>query len=294
MQQEAFLGEDILDRPPPEESVPGLLSADRGSTCRAGSIGPVTSWRHRLERPSELPRPPSRRTSRRRPAALHVTASACSSPPGGRAASSTVASVTCRSSSPPAISSSSTRPPLSPRPCPRRAPTAAELELRLSTPAPGRDPGTPLDRGATPRRRSRSAPSTAGERARAPWPARPRGSSPPYAAPRLWLARPRPATGALATYLAEHGHPIRYRHVPQRWPLSAYQTVYAAEPGSAEMPSAGRPFTARADHPARRKWRACRADHAAHRRLLAGAPRASVPRTLPRSAAHGEPGERRA
>jgi S-adenosylmethionine:tRNA ribosyltransferase-isomerase len=46
------------------------------------------------------------------------------------------------------------------------------------------------------------------------------------------------------TYLARHGHPIRYKHVPQPWPLDAYQTVFAAEPGSAEMPSAGRPFTA--------------------------------------------------
>jgi S-adenosylmethionine:tRNA ribosyltransferase-isomerase len=32
--------------------------------------------------------------------------------------------------------------------------------------------------------------------------------------------------------------------VPERWPLDAYQTVFAREPGSAEMPSAGRPFTA--------------------------------------------------
>jgi S-adenosylmethionine:tRNA ribosyltransferase-isomerase len=31
--------------------------------------------------------------------------------------------------------------------------------------------------------------------------------------------------------------------VPQPWPLSSYQTVFSAEPGSAEMPSAGRPFT---------------------------------------------------
>jgi S-adenosylmethionine:tRNA ribosyltransferase-isomerase len=31
--------------------------------------------------------------------------------------------------------------------------------------------------------------------------------------------------------------------VPRPWPLSAYQTVFATEPGSAEMPSAGRPFT---------------------------------------------------
>jgi S-adenosylmethionine:tRNA ribosyltransferase-isomerase len=45
-------------------------------------------------------------------------------------------------------------------------------------------------------------------------------------------------------YLYRHGHPIRYRHVPEPWPLAAYQTVFASEPGSAEMPSAARPFTA--------------------------------------------------
>jgi S-adenosylmethionine:tRNA ribosyltransferase-isomerase len=45
-------------------------------------------------------------------------------------------------------------------------------------------------------------------------------------------------------YLEQHGHPIRYGYVGQPWPLSAYQTVYATVPGSAEMPSAGRPFTA--------------------------------------------------
>ena len=64
----------------------------------------------------------------------------------------------------------------------------------------------------------------------------------PYAAPRLWLAQ-LDLPQALETYLAEHGQPIRYGYVPQRWPLSAYRNVYAAEPGSAEMPSAGRPFT---------------------------------------------------
>jgi len=41
-----------------------------------------------------------------------------------------------------------------------------------------------------------------------------------------------------------HGHPIRYSYVRGDWPLSVYQNVYATEPGSAEMPSAGRPFTA--------------------------------------------------
>ena len=32
--------------------------------------------------------------------------------------------------------------------------------------------------------------------------------------------------------------------MPRPWPLAEYQTVFAREPGSAEMPSAGRPFTA--------------------------------------------------
>jgi S-adenosylmethionine:tRNA ribosyltransferase-isomerase len=45
-------------------------------------------------------------------------------------------------------------------------------------------------------------------------------------------------------YLAQCGEPIRYGYVRQQWPLEAYQNVYATAPGSAEMPSAGRPFTA--------------------------------------------------
>jgi S-adenosylmethionine:tRNA ribosyltransferase-isomerase len=47
-----------------------------------------------------------------------------------------------------------------------------------------------------------------------------------------------------ATFLARHGRPIRYAYVPRQWPLAEYQTVFGREPGSAEMPSAGRPFTA--------------------------------------------------
>ena len=47
----------------------------------------------------------------------------------------------------------------------------------------------------------------------------------------------------LEDYLRLHGRPIRYGYVPEPWPLEAYQTVFAREPGSAEMPSAGRPFT---------------------------------------------------
>jgi len=45
--------------------------------------------------------------------------------------------------------------------------------------------------------------------------------------------------------LHRHGRPIAYAYVEGRWPLATYQTVFARHPGSAEMPSAGRPFTRR-------------------------------------------------
>ena len=45
------------------------------------------------------------------------------------------------------------------------------------------------------------------------------------------------------SWLAVHGRPIRYGYVARPWPIEMYQNVYATEPGSAEMPSAGRPFT---------------------------------------------------
>lgn len=60
---------------------------------------------------------------------------------------------------------------------------------------------------------------------------------------RLWRARPgRP--GTLTGYLATHGHPIGYRYLQAPPALEDLQNVYATEPGSAEMASAGRPFTA--------------------------------------------------
>lgn len=60
---------------------------------------------------------------------------------------------------------------------------------------------------------------------------------------RLWLAEVTLPAPPLP-YLARHGRPIRYRYVPQVWPISAYQTVFAEVPGSSEMPSAARPFSA--------------------------------------------------
>jgi S-adenosylmethionine:tRNA-ribosyltransferase-isomerase (queuine synthetase) len=57
---------------------------------------------------------------------------------------------------------------------------------------------------------------------------------------RLWRAT---LSVAVVPYLLRHGVPIRYSYVPRDWPLTAYQTVFAQDPGSAEMPSASRPFS---------------------------------------------------
>jgi len=119
-------------------------------------------------------------------------------------------------------------------------PDRTALELRLSTPAP-RHPddhwvielrlGDAPFRGALP-----------GDELELPAAGRAEILARYASSDRLWLARlslPTP----LGHYLAEHGHPIRYRYVPLAWPLEAYKTAYALEPGSAEMPSAGRALT---------------------------------------------------
>lgn len=67
-------------------------------------------------------------------------------------------------------------------------------------------------------------------------------SARPGGGTRLWnAALDLPRT--LDEYLDLYGSPIRYGYVPEPWPLKYYQTVYATERGSAEMPSAGRAFT---------------------------------------------------
>lgn len=70
---------------------------------------------------------------------------------------------------------------------------------------------------------------------------------------RLWVATP--SVRDLVRELYRHGRPIRYGYTERDQPLAAYQTVFATAAGStaadgavgagsAEMPSAGRPFTA--------------------------------------------------
>ena len=65
---------------------------------------------------------------------------------------------------------------------------------------------------------------------------------PPEGGTHLWVAS-LDLPGPVDDYLETYGFPIRYRHVRKAWPMEYYQTVYAREVGSAEMPSAGRAFS---------------------------------------------------
>jgi S-adenosylmethionine:tRNA ribosyltransferase-isomerase len=123
-----------------------------------------------------------------------------------------------------------------------------EVAVHLSTPVPR--VGAPLPDGGERRwvlelRRGagRVRDARAGERLELPGGAAAELLA-PYMGSRLWVAAL--ALGEpLLDYLFRHGRPIRYGHLQGDWPLEAHQTVYAKEPGSAEMPSAGRPFTPR-------------------------------------------------
>ncbi len=73
---------------------------------------------------------------------------------------------------------------------------------------------------------------------REPWPGA--ASSPTGTGNRLWRASVR---GDLDRQLDRNGRPIAYGYLDRRYPLTSYQTVFGRHPGSAEMASAGRPFT---------------------------------------------------
>jgi S-adenosylmethionine:tRNA ribosyltransferase-isomerase len=61
--------------------------------------------------------------------------------------------------------------------------------------------------------------------------------------PCLWRLRFTKSGTELVDLIYRLGKPIRYEYVSAPWDLDYYQTVYAKEPGSAEMPSAGRAFS---------------------------------------------------
>jgi S-adenosylmethionine:tRNA ribosyltransferase-isomerase len=126
----------------------------------------------------------------------------------------------------------------------------SDMRVHLSTPLP-EPPGRPwpddgherwvveLRDGTAPYRAGR-----AGERLALPGGGRVELLAPYLGGRRLWAARLR-LPEPLPAYLDHHGEPIRYRHLPAARPLADFQTIFATEPGSAEMPSAGRPFSER-------------------------------------------------
>jgi S-adenosylmethionine:tRNA ribosyltransferase-isomerase len=125
---------------------------------------------------------------------------------------------------------------------PARRADGSALELRFATPAPRMDD----ERWWVVERRSADGASPDGGPPVRESLTLPGGATATIVAPhggtRLWLARIR--TGEpVQEYLWRYGHPIRYGYVPSEWPLETYQTAWALEPGSAEMPSAARPFT---------------------------------------------------
>ncbi|HEX2411024.1 MAG TPA: S-adenosylmethionine:tRNA ribosyltransferase-isomerase [Solirubrobacteraceae bacterium] len=132
---------------------------------------------------------------------------------------------------------------------PAALPLPGGRRLHLSTPLPKWDGPWPADgferwvvelrEGASPYRGGR-----AGERLGLPGGGEGELLAPYLGGRRLWAARLR-LPEPLLDYLAAHGEPIRYRHLPEPRLLADFQTIFAAEPGSAEMPSAGRPFSRR-------------------------------------------------
>ena len=183
---------------------------------------------------------------------------------------------TCPTSCAPATSWSSTPRPRCPPRCPRGAPTAPARAAPLdpAAAAPARTAGSSsCGAGAEPFRGGR-----AGDVLHLPGGGRATLETPYLTGARLWGARlelPEP----LLAYLARHGAPIRYRYVPDAHPLSAYETAYATEPGSAEMPSAGRPVTPAVLTALAAQRRHGGADRPAHRRVLTRARRAPVSRS---------------
>ena len=221
-----------------------------------------------------------------------------------RPRSSTTASAACPPTCARATCSSSTPRRRIPAALPATRADGTAVDLHLSTPVPGAVDGAggstapgygvePALRWVVELRRAgaRFRSAGAGERL-----ALPAGGSAEllasYLSPgRLWIAAldlPAP----LHRYLAEHGRPIAYGHLARPRPLRDLQTVFADEPGSAEMPSAGRPFTQRVLDDLLARGVAGRAARAAHRRRLARARRAPVPRALPRPRHHRDPRQR--
>ena len=288
MQQEAFPGEDISDRPPPEESVPGLLALIEGDLpsgrYRARDLG---RSRDMSEPALRAAAPPggaraaggARARARRRAPARRA--------PLRRRGRPRTASATCRCSSARAISlvlnTSATLPaalPASPRGRHARSSSGSRRRRPASTP-----PATGSSSSA-----AATAPFSggeAGERARRCRAAPARRSWRRTRQRRLWLARldlPSP----LERYLAEHGRPIRYGYVPRRWPLVGLpERLRDSSPGAPRCRAPGGPFTPELITRLVAGGVLVAPLVAAHGRLVAGARRAALSGAVPRAGSDG-------
>ena len=124
---------------------------------------------------------------------------------------------------------------------PATRPDGTTIDLHLSTPDPGHEDRHVVEL----RRNGRRARDATTETLTLPGGGRAHLLAPYLSPGRLWIAQLDLPTD-LNTYLATYGAPIRYAHEPTPRPLEDHQTIFATVPGSAEMPSAGRPFTKRA------------------------------------------------
>ncbi len=245
MHQDAFPGEDISDRPDPSAAVPAFLTllagrppSGRYRACgrRQRSLGGgarVSEAAFRFELPSagEAASPPEVRGLARDQVRLAVV-----SPRGVVHAQARDLPDHLHPGDLVVVNTSATLP-------------AAVDFLRHGCPTTLHF-STELDDGSwvvEVRRPDQSGPAlpSPGEVLRLPGGLRLRVVEPhPSGQSRLWRTLPLPAVSPVH-YLAEHGHPIRYRYLDGEWPIEDLQNVYADRPGSAEMPSAGRPLTDR-------------------------------------------------
>ncbi len=245
MHQEAFPGEDISDRPPPEDSVPGLLEliyGDRPSgryraqrADRAGDRS-MSALAFELPKALEATAPPEARGERRDAVRLLVVDRENGSIVDSRfdclpelLECGDLVVINISATLPAAVAA-------------RRSDGSA-VRVHFATRAPELDESWRVielrsDDGSRPER------GRAGETIRLDAGASLELVAPYASGSRLLLAQ-FDAPIAVEEFLRVHGEPIRYGYVDRSWPLEAYQNVYAIAPGSAEMPSAGRPFTER-------------------------------------------------
>ena len=182
------------------------------------------------------------------------------------------------------------------RHAPRRAPGAARAARRLRSTSRPRSPGAraPLGRRAPPRRGSARPTARAGRDAALAARRRPAGCS--AAVP--WAAAldrgPRRSPGRCSTTSARHGRADPLRPRRRRWPLDAYQTVFAHRAGQRRDAERRPPVHARARDrgsvaAASTSRRSCSTPVCPRSRR-----RGALPRALSRTRLDRRPGQRRA